>query len=80
MIKVISAQWDERRLDKASGSSRRRELNAEKDREVFSGWLVCRVIYVRRLWERVDGYMSLYKICPIEFEYDRGPVWEPDEP
>jgi hypothetical protein len=24
--------------------------------------------------------MSLYKICPIEFDYDRGPVWEPDEP
>jgi hypothetical protein len=80
MIKVVSAQRDERRLARAGGSSRGRGPMAEKEGKIFPGWLQCRILYLRELWERVDEYMSLYEICPIEFEDDEGPVWEPDEP
>jgi hypothetical protein len=80
MIKVFSAQRDERRSDKAGGSSRGRGSKAEKEGKVFPGWLNCRILYLRELWERVDEYMSLYEICPREFEDSEGPVWEPDEP
>jgi hypothetical protein len=80
MIKVVSAQRAGRRLDKVDNSSRGRGPNAEKEGKVFPGWLNCRVIYLRELWERVDEYISLYEICPREFEDDEGPVWEPGEP
>lgn len=79
-IKVVSAQRDERRLDKAGGSGRGRGPNAEKKGKIFPGWLNCRVIYLRELWERVDEHMSLYEICPREIKDDEGLVWEPDEP
>jgi hypothetical protein len=37
MIKVVSAQRDGRRLDKADNSSRGRGPNAEKEGKVFPG-------------------------------------------
>jgi hypothetical protein len=80
MIKVVSAQRDERRLDRAGGSGRGRGPEAEKEGKMFPGWLNCRILYLRELWERVDEYMSLYEICPREFADEEGPVWEPDEP
>jgi hypothetical protein len=80
MIKVVSAQRDERRLDKVGGSGRGRGPNAEKEGKVFPGWLNCRVIYLRELWEKVDEYMSLYEVCPRDLKDDEGPIWKPDEP
>ncbi|KAG9558581.1 hypothetical protein KCU71_g6884, partial [Aureobasidium melanogenum] len=71
MIKVVSAQRDERRLP---GRTRRGPHNGE-DGKMFPGWLNCRILYLRELWEKVDEYMALYEICPNDFEGE--PLWEP---
>ncbi|KAG9519747.1 hypothetical protein KCV07_g4689, partial [Aureobasidium melanogenum] len=71
MIKVVSAQRDERRLP---GSTRRGPHNDE-DGKVFPGWVNCRMVELRELWEKLSEYRFLYEICPRDFEDE--PLWEP---